>query len=1164
VPVVLINRLRLTGFKSFVEPTDLVIAPGLTGVVGPNGCGKSNLLEALRWVMGETSYKSMRASTMEDVIFSGTATRPARNMAEVAITIDNADRKAPAEFNAEPTLEISRRIERDAGSTYRINGREARAKDIRILFEDAATGARSPALVRQGQIGEIVNAKPEQRRRILEDAAGIAGLHSRRHDAELRLKAAEGNLARIGDIAGQMATQIETLKRQARQAKRYQEISAAIRRCEATLLYLRWLAATETVTAEETAFREVQAELTRLTEAEALAVVAETEATAQLEPLRKAEAEAAAKAARLAHEVQAIGDERKRAAARLIELESRTSQLENDLEREQAQRDEAETVLNERRAAAASLADTARETRVRLTTLEDANKTAATALAEADKAVQEAADALAQADRQSATLAARVDDRKAEVARAEAAHQRAIEAHDRHRATAPDTGTLDAHEASRAQAIETLAALDAERADAIRALDTAQSALDAARGEARRAALDANALAVERDTLAKLVAAQPKAKATDQPTALDLLTVEPGYEAAIGAALGDDLHAAIDAARDRHWNSARGRKSLDVQWPDGVRPLTEVVEAPEALSRMLSAVGVVVDEAADSETVAQLADDLGPGLRLVTRTGDLYRWDGFTVPAGAAATPGKILAERNRLTALKRKATAAAKASDAAGETERAAVAAFNQARKAVADVETRQRTAIAERDTAQRAIAAIEAAHAAFKAQDAQLADRVAQAKAAISDAETRLAEALTAQAEQPDRDPLRERLTELQAAATAARDARDTARTDLRLAEQQRDQLEGEKTAIDADIARWSARRTAADKTIADRTQQLAGTRHAYAELQTVPAQLEAKANTLMDEAAAAETARGDASDRIARATTAAHGAVQALKSAQSAVGAARESRARCETRLEGARRARAEAATEIEAKLQCAPRDAASVAELDINGPLPEIDATEAKLQKLTSDRDRLGGVNLQAVSELETLEAEYERISAEAEDVEAAVRKLRAAIGRLNGEARKRLTQAFDSVNAKFGELFETLFGGGEARLELISSDDPLESGLEIIAKPPGKKPATLSLLSGGEQTLTALSLIFAVFLTNPSPICVLDEVDAPLDDANVERFCALMDNMTERTDTRFLVITHHPMTMSRMHRLFGVTMSERGVSQLVSVNLEVAEELLEAG
>src|SRR5690606_17540700 len=285
-----IQRLRLLGFKSFVEPTDLLIEKGLTGVVGPNGCGKSNLLEALRWVMGETSYKSMRAAAMEDVIFSGTTSRPARNAAEVTIFLDNRQRRAPAEFNDSDTIEITRRIERDAGSAYRINGREVRARDVKILFEDAATGARSPSLVRQGQIGEIVNAKPEQRRRILEDAAGIAGLHSRRHEAELRLKAAETNLARIADILGQVSSQVESLKRQTRQVKRYKEISADIRRAEAMLLYLQWTEAQAQVEAEEAALTEAMTRLGVAVQTESEAMRREAELAQSLQPLRDEEA----------------------------------------------------------------------------------------------------------------------------------------------------------------------------------------------------------------------------------------------------------------------------------------------------------------------------------------------------------------------------------------------------------------------------------------------------------------------------------------------------------------------------------------------------------------------------------------------------------------------------------------------------------------------------------------------------------------------------------------------------------------------------------------------------------------------------------------------------------------------------------------------------------
>ena len=340
-----LTRLRLIGFKSFVEPSDVHIEPGLTGIVGPNGCGKSNLVEALRWVMGEASHKAMRAADMDEVIFSGSTSRPARNTAEVALTIDNSDRTAPAAFNDHETLEISRRIEREKGSTYRINGREVRARDVQIVFADASTGARSPALVHQGRIGEIIAAKPEARRRVLEEAAGVAGLHARRHEAELRLRAAEHNLERLEDVIGQLAAQVDALKRQARQAVRYKTVAAQVRKAEATLFHLRFLAAKAEVAdgerARDLAVREVAAR----TSAQAEASIAQTNAAAELPGLRDAEAKAAAALQRLVIARETLDREEARARERLAELDRRLTQLADDMARERKLVADAEAAL---------------------------------------------------------------------------------------------------------------------------------------------------------------------------------------------------------------------------------------------------------------------------------------------------------------------------------------------------------------------------------------------------------------------------------------------------------------------------------------------------------------------------------------------------------------------------------------------------------------------------------------------------------------------------------------------------------------------------------------------------------------------------------------------------------------------------------------------------
>ncbi len=1147
-----ITRLRLLGFKSFVEPTELLVEPGLTGVVGPNGCGKSNLLEALRWAMGETSYKSMRGGTMEDVIFAGSEGRPPRNTAEVTLFIDNSARTAPAELNDSDTLEVTRRIERDAGSAYKVNGRDARARDVRLLFEDAATGARSPALVRQGRIGEIVNAPPQERRRVLEDAAGIAGLHSRRHEAELRLNATEANLARLADLIGQLSSQLQALKRQARQAQRYREISGKIRETEALQHHLHWVASCALVEQEEASFQEALGTVAQETKAEGEALRQQAEAAEKLQPLRDEEAARAAVLHRLSVERDALEREEARAKARQAELETRLAQASRDLAREEEHIAEAEGMLRGlgeegRRLQAASSGDHQQPQ------LREAASRAVEALADAEAALSEATSTLAQARAERNRLQNEQAELKERVARLTIqASEIDGELARREAASESDTGLTELK--------AELARLGALVEEIEAGLATAEADEDAARfHEAKTRALAASAKLVSQEvetelaTLIKLLAPVQDAKWSP---IVDEIKVASGYEQALGAALGDDLDAASDETAPAHWRLT-GNMPLPAL-PEGAIPIGQFVKGPEVLARRLAQIGVV-----DAARGRDLQGELKPGQRLVSTDGDLWRWDGYSVKAGAASAAGARLVERSRLETLKDERVKAEAHSNAAQAELAEAVARAETAGQKTKACRQKAKEAHAEIDRTRDAIAAAEHVAQANSKQLGALAEAIARTRATQDEAREHGDRVETALLALAPLSALEASLEAAQARAAGSRSAAARAEATLEGFEREVRLRQERVEAIGAEEELWQKRIANAREQIATLRARKEETSADLAALANLPVEIEQRRTKLLDAIAAAERERSKAADDLAIAETTLKQREKSLRDVQEKLSAAREGRARAEARLESARERRSEAARAIRDQLDCAPEACLALSGVKEGAAIPPLVEVEARLMKLKGDRERLGGVNLRAEEEEAELAFKLEDMEREKADVEEAIVRLRQGISNLNREGRKRLLEAFDTVNGHFQRLFQTLFGGGSAELKLVESDDPLESGLEIFACPPGKRTQTLSLLSGGEKALTALALIFAVFLTNPSPICVLDEVDAPLDDANVERFCRLMEGMAKETDTRFLIITHHPLTMARMSRLFGVTMAERGISQLVSVDLETAERLRDA-
>ena len=1147
------TRLRLNGFKSFVDPTDLVIHQGLTGVVGPNGCGKSNLLEALRWVMGENRPTAMRGDGMEDVIFNGAATRGARHFAEVALIIDNFERLAPSGFNDSDQIEIVRRITRDIGSAYKTNGREARARDVQMLFADASTGSHSPALVRQGQISELINARPKSRRRILEEAAGISGLYQRRHEAELKLQSTEVNLTRIDDVLENLAQQLSVLVRQAKQAERYREIAEELRRTEGMLLYRLWREANLVRAEAEVAFR---ASTLRASQVEALAraaAAARAEAEVALPPLREEEAVAGAILQRLQLQRDALADEEKRATDLIVTLTARDAQLTQDMAREAGLNRDAGESITQLEWELDQLAKGAEGHDARLAEAGEVATAAAAALSKVESGLTVLTEDAARLAARHQSAQRLIGDTRQSLDRAEAETARAHQAEGEARRS---LATATEAEGGSGRALVDAQTLLAATETALAEAETARSDTQVREAEARAhrsgAEGEANAMRSEVQALARLMEREAKVGAQ----LMDRLQVAPGYEKALGAALADDLRAPLIEGTARTGWRVLAAYASDQALPAGVEALAAEVAAAPVLQRRLSQVGLVARDRG-----AALQADLCPGQRLVSVEGDLWRWDGFSSAAeDATSTAALRLEQLNRLVALKRDLEDAAARAEGALRAHEALQARLADLTRADQMAREARRAADQRLAEAHRALsrAQAEKSLAGGKVEAAEMA--AARFTAEADDARARLTEAEAGLTELDNLDSAR-------AAVDAAKIAVEAARLTMLTRRSAHDELRREgdarlrrKQAATTELSGWRHRLDTATRRSEELATRQAETQAELARATAVPAELGLRRAQMADAIDTAGARRRKAADVLAGGEGALRSAQDAERQADRAAGEAREARARDEARIEASLAATELAAERIRVEAECEPPELLYQLRADPDA-MPDAAHLEIEVGRLRRQREALGAVNLRASEDAKAVEAEYDALITEKVDLVEAVKKLRAGIAGLNREGRERLLTAFEQVNANFATLFTHLFGGGDARLVMVESDDPLEAGLEIMCQPPGKRLSTLSLLSGGEQTLTALALIFAVFLANPAPICVLDEVDAPLDDANVTRFCDLLDEMTRRTETRFLIITHHAVTMSRMDRLFGVTMAEQGVSQLVSVDLKRAEALV---
>jgi len=1139
---VIFTHLKMTGFKSFAEPEHISIEDGMTGVVGPNGCGKSNIVEALRWLMGESSAKSMRGGELEDIIFAGSSSRPSRNFAEVTLTLDNSSRKGSAAQFDSDDLEITRRIERGKGSSFKINGKSVRARDVQLLFADMATGSRSSGIVSQGKVGALISAKPVDRRNLLEEAANIRGLHQRRHEAELRLNTAENNLERLADILVQLDEQKASLVKQARQATRYRSIADRIRKADAHLMLARFTAGLGRLDETETLLREAE----RLTAAAAEDAATKTRlrhsAMEKLPPLRQNEAEKAAQLQRLTLERDALQEEERRLKKSLEDAQSRLEQITTDTAREHQLLTDAENALEQLTEERQHLdADDAADQ----PKLENAARLLAEARDAADDAERALADASAKsraAEREAETTARQISDLKSRQQQAETA----LAALDLDGLTSAAKDAVQARDEAEKHTATCRQALT----EATTALEKAQSQAEAASSQANEKSTLLARINAEKDALDALLTPQDESASPISSS----VKVKNGYEQALAAALGDALTAPMGKSSSAYW--LEDAIAAQATCPQSTTPLADHLDLPPALTAALSGVGVVEDAAAAEAAQKTLA----PGQAITTIDGGLWRWDGYVQPLGAETSAAMRLKQEARLRELTAEFAAAEHEAETALEASTSSKTTLDAAREALQNHLQAERQA--EQDLSQalrRDESARTALETAEKRRD-ELTKTLAMLSSGLTEAEAELSAladpaALVAEAERLriEAEACRQNLAETMGNERTIRSARDQRQT--------------RRDAITRETDIWAERQKGAHARIDELASRKGQAEHDAQALANQPQVIAERRHALGDAIDKAEAERRDAGDILAEAETELAQADAAQRDADQALSQQREGYIRCESQRDLAKQDLESITNRIRERLNASPDALRELAEMNPDDAIDCDDDTIANLEqrheRLIRERENIGPVNLRAEAEMQEVDERIASINSECDDLNAAISKLRSAISQLNREGRERLLKSFTEVNRYFETLFKSLFNGGSAELKLTEADDPLDAGLEILASPPGKKLQSLSLLSGGEQALTALALIFAVFLTNPSPICILDEVDAPLDDTNVARFCDMLSQIAQETGTRFIVVTHHRLTMAKMDRLYGVTMEQKGVSRIVSVDLQAAERFKES-
>ena len=1136
------QSVRISGFKSFLEPTEIQMNMGLTGVVGPNGCGKSNIVEAIKWIMGENSARQMRGDGMDDVIFSGTNERPSRNFAEVSIKLDNSEKKAPAIFNHYDEIEITRKIEREKGSVYRVNGKQVRARDIQLIFADNGTGARSSGIVGQGRIAQIIDSNPEDRRVILEEAANIKGLHSRRHEAELKLKGASDNLDRLSDIEQTYKEQLIELEKQGRKAARYRSVGERIRKAEATLFFNLMNNAKKEANDLDIQLKNANENVSQGQIKVAEHIKSQLHLANKIPDLKKDEAEKAATLQTLNITKIKLDEEKSSAQNALQNIINQINLINNDIARESEIKEDAKKSLSTLLTEEKNLKEDSENFSTKITKATDLVKKLRSISDAADDKLSTITSEIYSIKSDKSDLEKRINNlkQKIEVTQNQLANFNIEDDKNRFKLDKEKIINLK-------KRIQENNQLNDGYKVELEKLEKLETRLIE---EKNTAVFEFNKVNLEFDSLSTLLGRDTLNSNTLEKTIGNINNLEE----AIGSVLGETLLAPILSDDQSTENTTYWRDDFKTisaaSLPESVIPIVTKITKSSILDTALKGVGIVNNK----EIAFKLQKKLTFGQALTTPSGGLWRWDGFVQPQGVQNSYSERLQQIARLRLLQNKLPSL---EENQSLSEKRLDECFNNIKKYKDDL-----------SNLQVKLSSLISESNQLELQNTKVESKLLSSEALIKELKNTERMSLEELSELEKEFNNSVNLPSLLAEELKVRNNADQSRNELTDAMAAEQQIKSEESFQSRNLIQlghqkenWKVREEEAKTRLISLEERLKTSQDEKNRLSTLPESFEKKEAELNIKIEEAISNRNIAADQLVKNETSLNDADKQVREAEKVVSTLREEMIKIEALLNLSRAKIQNIEERVFEKLKIKSTELNKfINTKEEDQPIKSIEILEKTLQRLLNERETLGAVNLRAEDEMNEMLNKIEVMSKERVDLEEAIAKLRSGIFELNKEGRQRLKESFEEVNENFKQLFQKLFGGGNAELRLVGNEDPLQAGLEVLASPPGKKMQLLSLLSGGEQALTAISLIFSVFLCNPAPICILDEVDAPLDDTNVGRFCDLLNQIVDETNTYFMVITHHRLTMAKMDRLFGVTMEQKGISKLVSVDLEQASRI----